>query len=101
MKAQTVAPDHLSLAQNPRMRAGVFIGLVWSLWAICVALAVLALILDFHTSPIRHEPDFTVLAGLPLLVYPTVGTLIVSNRPGNAVGWVLCGMGLFSSFGHL
>jgi signal transduction histidine kinase len=85
MKVQAVAP---------RIRAGVFTGLVWSLWAICVVLAVLALILDFHTSPLRHEPDFTVLAGMPLLVYPIVGTLIVSNRPGNAVGWVLCGMGI-------
>jgi signal transduction histidine kinase len=80
------------------MRAGVFIGLVWALWAICVALAVLALVLDFYTSPTRHEPDFTVLAGLPLLAYPTVGTLIVSNRPGNAVGWVLCGMGFIFEF---
>jgi hypothetical protein len=27
------------------------------------------------------------------LVYPTIGALVVSRRPKNAVGWVLCGMG--------
>jgi hypothetical protein len=29
-----------------------------------------------------------------LLVYPTIGALVVSRRPKNAVGWVLCAMGL-------
>ena len=28
-----------------------------------------------------------------MLVYPTIGAFIVSHRPKNAVGWVLCGMG--------
>jgi hypothetical protein len=33
-----------------------------------------------------------------LLVYSTVGTLMVSNRRGNAVGRVLCGMGFVFEF---
>ncbi len=95
MKAQTFAPGSSDRREvKPRIGSGLFTGLVWSLWAVCAVLAVLALVLDFYSSPTRYEPDFTVLAGLPLLVYPTVGTLIVSNRPGNVVGWVLCGMGL-------
>jgi hypothetical protein len=67
--------------------------LAWFLCALCGALAVLAVGLDFYTAPTRHEPDFSVLAGIPLLVYPTIGALVVSHRPKNAVGWVLCGMG--------
>jgi hypothetical protein len=67
--------------------------LAWCLWALCVALAVLAVGLDIYTPPTRHDPNFAVLAGIPLLVYPTIGALIVSHRPKNAVGWVLCGMG--------
>src|SRR5215217_5129480 len=98
MKMQTADPGSTGRSdrrhKTPNIRSGAFAGLVWSMWAVCVALAVLALILDFYTSPTRHEPDFTVLAGTPLLVYPTVGALIVSNRPGNAVGWILCGMGI-------
>ena len=68
--------------------------LAWFLWALCVGFVVLGVLLDFYTPPTRHDPTFAVLVGTPLLVYPTVGALIVSNRPGNAVGWILCGMGI-------
>jgi hypothetical protein len=67
--------------------------LAWCLWALCVALAVLAVGFDIYTPPTRHEPNFAVLAGIPLLVYPTIGALVISHRPKNTVGWVLCGMG--------
>jgi hypothetical protein len=68
--------------------------LAWLLWALCLALAVLAIGSDIYTLPRRHETNFAVLAGIPLLVYPTIGALVVSRRPENAVGWILCGMGL-------
>jgi hypothetical protein len=68
--------------------------LAWLLGALCLALAVLAIGFDIYTPPTRHEPNSAVLAGIPLLVYPTIGALVVSRRPKNAVGWVLCGMGL-------
>src|SRR5215211_7212032 len=67
--------------------------LAWAVLALCVALAVLAMGLDIYTPPTKYEPHFSVLAGIPLLVYPTIGALVVSHRPMNAVGWVLCGMG--------
>jgi hypothetical protein len=67
--------------------------LAWSLWALCVVFVVLAVLLYFYTSSERPHPRFVVLAGVPLLVYPTIGAFIVSHRPKNAVGWVLCGMG--------
>ena len=68
--------------------------LAWSLWALCVVLVVLAVLLYFYTpSSARPHPRFVVLAGVPLLVYPTIGALVVSHRPKNAVGWILCGMG--------
>jgi hypothetical protein len=68
--------------------------LAWSVWALCAALAVLAVLLDFYTPPARHHPNFRVLAGVPLLVYPTIGAYVAFRRPKNAVGWVLCGMGV-------
>ena len=68
--------------------------LAWLLWALCVGFVVLAVLLDFYTPPTRHDPNFAVLVGIPLLVYPTVGAFVVSRRPRNAVGWILCGMGL-------
>jgi hypothetical protein len=63
------------------------------LCAVCAALITLALLLYFYTSSERPHPRFEVLAGVPLLVCPTIGALVVSHRPKNAVGWVLCGMG--------
>jgi hypothetical protein len=68
--------------------------LAWLLWALSIALAVLAVVLYFYTPPTRHDPNFAVLVGIPLLVYPTIGAVVVSRRPRNAVGWILCGMGL-------
>src|SRR3712207_2933253 len=68
--------------------------LAWSLCVVCVALAVLAMGFDIYTPPTRHEPNFAVLAGIPLLVYPTIGALVVSRRPKNAVGYILLGLGI-------
>jgi hypothetical protein len=75
------------------MSRGAASWLAWSLWALCVVLVVLAVLLYFYTSSERPYPRFEVLAGVPLLVYPTIGAFIASHRPKNAVGWVLCGMG--------
>jgi hypothetical protein len=49
---------------------------------------VLAVLLDFYTPPVpaRHGPNYDALAGIPLLVYPTVGAFLVSHRPKNSVG---------------
>src|SRR5215216_5296849 len=67
--------------------------LAWLLLALCATLAVLAVLLDFHNPQVRSHLKFVVLAGVPLLVYPTIGAFVVSRRPKNAVGWILCGMG--------
>ena len=76
------------------MSARVAAWLAWALWALCVTLAALAVLLDVYSPQVRSHPKFVVLAGLPLLVYPTIGAIVVSRRPKNAVGWILCGMGL-------
>ena len=91
----------------------------WSLWAVCVALIALALVLDFLTDDVpiqitsairsaedfavlpgilpyggRPGPAFAVLAGVISLAYPTVGALIASRLPTNPIGWIFCGVGL-------
>src|SRR5215204_7749406 len=67
--------------------------LAWALWTLCVMLATLAVVLDVHNPQVRSHLKFVVFAGAPFLVYPTIGAFIVSRRPNNAVGWILCGMG--------
>src|SRR5918994_1735391 len=77
--------------------------LAWSLWAVCVVLIGLALLLDFLTSEVipaglpgqRPGPGFALLTGLLSLAYPTVGALIASRLPTNPIGWIFCGMGVF------
>jgi hypothetical protein len=76
------------------VRRGGAAWLAWSVWGLCAVLIALAILLYFNTPSFRPYPRFVLLSGVPLLVYPTVGAIIVSHRPTNAVGWILCGMGL-------
>src|SRR5215217_1351953 len=88
--------------------------LAWSLWVACVALIVLALLLDFlRTEDILSYPWqirihnrtlyplYAVLTGMLSLVYPTIGALIVSRLPQNPIGWIFCGVGLLYQLHHL
>ncbi len=76
--------------------------LAWSLWAGCVALLGLALLLDFLTGEVipagmpgeRPDPAFAVVTGVLSLAFPTVGALIASRLPANPIGWIFCCMGL-------
>src|SRR5919107_4136555 len=87
--------------------------LAWSLWVACLALIALALLLDFLrteaflTDPwhllSNHRfvyPIYAVLTGMVSLVYPTIGTLIVSRLPRNPIGWIFCGVGLLYQLHH-
>jgi hypothetical protein len=75
--------------------------LAWSLWALCVVLIALALVLDFMTEELplevggfRYDPGFAVLTGVLSLAYPAIGALIASRLPANPIGWIFCGTGL-------
>ena len=78
--------------------------LAWSVCAVCVALIVLTLSLDFFTDDSltsggfdlsqRPGPAIAVLTGMLSLVYPAVGAIIASRLPTNPIGWIFCGVGL-------
>src|SRR5215204_3386844 len=87
--------------------------LAWSLWVVCVALISLALLFDFlHAKDILSYPWqirihnrvvyplYAVLTAALLLVYPTIGALIVSRLPRNPIGWIFCGVGLLYQLHH-
>jgi hypothetical protein len=75
--------------------------LAWFLWALCVALAMLAVLLARYTPPFPESgPTWGIVFAMSLLAYPTVGAFVASRRPKNPIGWVLCGVGfLFGTQG--
>ena len=76
--------------------------LAWSVWALCLALSILTVVLLLKTPPIRGGDEFdapealTALLRAMALAYPTVGAFIVSRRPTNPIGWILCLTGLLT-----
>jgi hypothetical protein len=76
--------------------------LAWSLWAVSVALTVLAvllLVLNLN-NPGAHVYNYWLENTLGALLFSTVGAIVGSRRPQNPVGWLLCLYGLANAVGH-
>jgi hypothetical protein len=79
------------------MKRRIAAWLAWSLWVLCLALLGLTGLLGYATSQVpkwEMPAALAVLYGLLSITYPTVGALIASRRPGHAVGWIFCLIGL-------
>jgi MFS family permease len=71
--------------------------LAWSIFALSVVLLALTGLLGYLTPPSPTAETGMVFGALFVLLsvtYPTVGALIASRRPRNAVGWLYCAAGL-------
>jgi hypothetical protein len=65
-------------------------------WAVAVLLGLattLVLLLAGDVQP-GQTAAFDVVLAVALLTYPTVGVVIASRRPGNAIGWLFCAVGV-------
>jgi len=70
--------------------------LAWSVWALCVVLAAIAVLLALLTppGPTKSGSNWGVFFSLSLFVYPTVGAFLAWRRPENLIGWLLCAIGV-------
>ena len=69
--------------------------LAWSLWAITATLTTLSALLVVLGLSHPNTPIFAWWFGNTFVVIDaTVGAIVASRRPGNAVGWLLCMSGV-------
>jgi signal transduction histidine kinase len=82
-----------------RRMAGI---LSWSIAAGCVGLSIVGLWLQALTRNVAVPGDFaarqtTMVIGLAFLVFPVIGSIIVTRLPRNPIGWFLIGIGVLTT----
>jgi hypothetical protein len=71
--------------------------MAWALWTVAVALALVSVTLQLPS--LRPELlEFLMVSALLGPLYATVGAILASRRPDNALGWLFCLIGLGFSY---
>ena len=72
--------------------------LAWSLCLLCVALALVSLLLGFLNGRTLGEmfvEEVIVSIATLAVAFSVVGAMIASHRPGNRIGWIFCAAAIF------
>jgi len=76
--------------------------LAWSLWTLSLASAVVSAVFGFlnlgaPTAATQEPLVFDIWFLLVFLSFATVGALVASRQPKNAIGWIFCALGVCNS----
>jgi signal transduction histidine kinase len=72
--------------------------LAWSLWGLVMVMLVAGLAMSLTGKQPFGEIVFAFIFPLLLMAYATVGALIASRQPQNAIGWIFLAAGLLWAF---
>jgi hypothetical protein len=75
--------------------------LAWFMVAIFVACMGVGLPLSLADGNFQRRPGFNLALLLAFTAFMVVGAVIVAHRPGNAIGWLFCAIGLLTATGSL
>jgi hypothetical protein len=69
--------------------------LAWSSWVVAVVLTGGTAVFLLLAGDVKGQnAAFDAVLAVVLLTYPTVGAVIAVRRPGNAIGWLFCAVGV-------
>jgi hypothetical protein len=66
----------------------------WVIWSICVSLILSASVIGILDGRNLLQDAHIICIGIAFGLFGTVGALIVSQRPRNTIGWILCTVGI-------
>jgi signal transduction histidine kinase len=75
--------------------------LAWSLWGLVLAMLVAGVAMSLSGPQPFGEIVFAFIFPLFLMAYATVGAVIASRQPHNAIGWIFLATGLLWAFSGL
>jgi signal transduction histidine kinase len=79
-----------------RLRAASLVA--WAAWGITAACLIGGIVISIVAKTDQSDPFSYIIAPVAVMGYATVGTLIVSRRQGNRIGWLLCWVAFVFAF---
>jgi signal transduction histidine kinase len=75
--------------------------IAWAAWAITATSLIGGIVISIVAKTDRSDPFSYFVAPIAVMGFASVGTLIVSRRQGNRIGWLLCWVAFALAFSGL